>query len=93
MIDVHELLRTKENDLIRVRKEIEALRVVASMLADSEAPAPQSNFNSAESRMPLGMMAAPENPPQDELQPEETSSEVVLPKRSLRDWFSHAAGE
>ena len=35
MIDVHELLRQKEDDIIRVRREIDALYVVAQILSDS----------------------------------------------------------
>lgn len=36
MVDVYEMLRQKENDLVRVRKEIQALRFVAPMLSDSD---------------------------------------------------------
>jgi len=32
MIEVYELLRSKENELARVRTEIEALRIVAALL-------------------------------------------------------------
>jgi hypothetical protein len=93
MIDVHELLSTKENDVIRVRKEIEALRLVASMLSDSEAPVSQTNFSSAETRLPVQSDMTQENPSQSESLNDETMSEAILPKRSLRDWFSRAAGE
>ena len=92
MIDVHELLRTKENDLIRIRKEIEALRLVAPLLSDSEAAVSPTNFRSAETRLPLEVNAARENLSQDQSQPDDTS-EAILPKRTLRDWFSRAAGE
>jgi hypothetical protein len=34
MIEVYELLRTKENDLARVRREIEALRIVTALLLE-----------------------------------------------------------
>ncbi|HXJ86330.1 MAG TPA: hypothetical protein VMS18_05900 [Candidatus Binatia bacterium] len=36
MVDVYEMLRQKENDIVRVRREIQALRVVAPMLSDFE---------------------------------------------------------
>lgn len=38
MIDVYEMLRIKENDIIRVRKEIQALRCVAPLLSESDEP-------------------------------------------------------
>ena len=34
MIEVYELLRTKEDDLARVRREIEALRIVTPLLLE-----------------------------------------------------------
>jgi len=36
MIDAFELLRTKENELARVRKEIESLRIVAALLSETD---------------------------------------------------------
>ena len=36
MIEVYELLRTKEDDLARVRSEIEALRIVTSLLLEQD---------------------------------------------------------
>jgi len=38
MKNVHEVLREKELDLIRVRQQVEALRVVAPMLMEREEP-------------------------------------------------------
>jgi hypothetical protein len=35
MIDAYELLRTKENDLARVRREIESLRIVATLISET----------------------------------------------------------
>ncbi len=34
MKDIHEVLRQKENELARVRREVEALRCVAPLLAE-----------------------------------------------------------
>lgn len=93
MIDVHELLRTKENDILRIRKEIEALRVVASLLADSELNASQTEPVSVETRLAHDINPSDENSLQDESQPVEASSESIPPKRTLRDWFSRAAGQ
>jgi hypothetical protein len=36
MIDAFELLRIKESDLARVRKEIESLRIVATLLSETD---------------------------------------------------------
>jgi hypothetical protein len=36
MIEVYEVLRTKENELARVRREIEALRAVTALLAEPD---------------------------------------------------------
>lgn len=37
-MDVYELLRIKENDIVRVQKEIQALRFVAPLLSESDEP-------------------------------------------------------
>lgn len=39
MKDPMEVLHSKEQELIRVRKEVEALRVVARLIDDNAAPA------------------------------------------------------
>lgn len=36
MKNAHEVLRQKEEDLVRVRKEVESLRLIAPMLGDDE---------------------------------------------------------
>jgi hypothetical protein len=51
MIEVYELLRTKENELARVRSEIEALRTVTALLAEPDdipntQPGPDPNISS-----------------------------------------------
>ncbi len=38
MKDPFEVLRAKEQELIRIRREVEALRIVAKMLADDDSP-------------------------------------------------------
>jgi hypothetical protein len=93
MMDVHELLIAKENDLIRIRKEIEALRLVAPLLSDSEVSVSQTELDSAATQLSVEINGAPETPSQDQSQPDEASSEPIPPKRTLRDWFSRAAGE
>jgi len=58
MIEVYELLRRKENDLARVRREIEALRTVTALLAEPDdnsdlQPGPDPNAS------PLPLDASP----------------------------------
>jgi hypothetical protein len=97
MIEVHELLRAKENELARVRREIEALWTVAALLSEPDdvadlqpLPDPQA------SPVPLEASLAEENALQDKFSPD--SDEVLFhsisPKRSrLRDWIGRAVGE
>lgn len=97
MIDVQELLRKKENDIIRVRKEIDALYVVAQILSDSHEDA-GSPVNGGSEPVPISAegYSAQASLPQDEQSPEsaEAQSESIPPKRSLlRNWFGQAAGE
>ena len=97
MIDVHELLRKKEDDIVRVRKEIDALYVVAQILSDADEET-GSRVNGGSEPVPVSIEAysAQASLPQDELLPEsaEASSESIPPRRSLlRNWFGQAAGE
>jgi hypothetical protein len=39
MKNAHEVLRQKEEDLVRVRKEVDSLRLIAPMLGDDEGSA------------------------------------------------------
>jgi hypothetical protein len=101
MNDVHEVLRMKENEINRVRKEIDALHLVAPLLSDSaDAQDVQPYGDSEAAPPPLESPRLVENL-QDhgqsgESSPErdETMFESIPPKRSLlRDWFGRAAGE
>lgn len=97
MIDVHELLRKKEDDIVRVRKEIDALYVVAQILSDSDEES-GSPVNGGSEPIPISTegYSAEAGLPQDELALDsaDASAESIPPKRSLlRNWFGHAAGE
>ena len=39
MRNIYEVLRSKEQDMIRIRKEIDALRIAARLLNDDSTPA------------------------------------------------------
>jgi len=101
MIDVQEVLKRKEDEIARVRREIDALHLVAPLLSDS---ADGHSFESSdETEMvlpPLEHQSTDESLHEshrfNELSPErdETMFESIPPKRSLlRDWFGKAAGE
>jgi hypothetical protein len=97
MIEVHKLLRTKENELARVRKEIEALRTVAPLLSERDEVADlQLGGDRHVSPVPLETSLAEENTLPDE--PSRGSDDVLFdsvpPKRNrLRDWIGRAVGE
>lgn len=96
MIDVYEMLQKKENDIIRVRKEIQALRFVVPMLLEpneAEGLQPDAEFQTDAASLESDVNI--ENPPQGEASPESTeASEGIPPKRSrLRDLLGLAAGE
>ena len=93
MVDVYEMLRQKENDIVRVQKEIQALRFVAPMLFEADDPQVLQPDGDAGSVTPsIERDAAIENPPQDETSPD--LSQAIPPKRSrLRSLLGLAAGE
>ena len=98
MIDVQDLLRQKENDINRVRKEIHALQLVAPLLSDSEevSAAPSQAYPETVDATAAqnATTDAPNTITAIEPEPAEASSEPIPPKRGiLRDWFSRAAGE
>lgn len=96
MIDVYEMLRMKENDIVRVRKEIQALRFVAPMLLEPEEVQvlqPETDPGTAVGSMEND--GTVENLPHDEPSPDSAElSDGIPPKRSrLRDLLGLAAGE
>jgi hypothetical protein len=97
MIEVHKLLRTKENELARVRKEIEALRTVAPLLSEGDEVADlEPGSDRHVSPVPLEASLAEENALQDEPSPDsdDVLFDSIPPKRSrLRDWIGRAVGE
>jgi hypothetical protein len=97
MIEVHELLRTKENELSRVRREIEALRTVAPLLAEpEELTDSQPSSETAASPVPVDASSVHESDLEDASSPESNEAAVqpISPKRSrVRDWLGRAVGE
>ena len=96
MIDVYEMLRKKENDIVRVRKEIEALHFVVPMLLEpDEIQVLQSDAVSATNTVSLERDVSIENPPPGEASPDSAEiSQGISPKRSrLREMLGLAAGE
>jgi hypothetical protein len=97
MTDVQELLRTKENDLARVQREIEALRTVAVLLVEpDDAEVVASNADPDAASVQLEGSVAQGNASEDESSPKpaEDLPEPIAPKRSrVRDWLGRAVGE
>ena len=103
MVDVYEMLRQKEDDIVRVRREIQALRFVAPMLFEADDPQvlpPDGDSRnvtfSFESDTPsIENDVAIENPLPDEASLEPVGvSQAIPPKRSrLRNLLGLAAGE
>lgn len=93
-MDVHELLRTKENAIARVREEIKALHIVAPLLAEPQEGAEGNgdSFAAAGAMNPAGEEEAAEgqvSSPSDDI-----SLKPIPPKRNrLRDWLSLAVGQ
>jgi len=94
MTDVYEMLRIKENQLARVREEIDALRVAAPLLSeDDEAQDSQiSNYDAARRSIPGDVV---EDPMQNAVSTEAAEvSPAIPPTRSrLRNLLGLAAGE
>ncbi len=97
MIEVHKLLRRKENELALVRKEIEALRTVAPLLSEPDDGADlQPGSDGRASPVPLEASLAEENALRDEPSPDsdDVLFDSIPPKRSrLRDWIGRPVGE
>jgi hypothetical protein len=101
MIDVHELLRRKEDEINRVRREIDALHLVAPLLSDSVDGQDLQAYSDSQAAFPAledphAVESLQDGAPLNERSPEsdENLFESIQPKRSLlRDWFGRAAGE
>jgi hypothetical protein len=104
MVDVYEMLRQKEDDIVRVRKEIQALRFVAPMLFEADDPQVlQPDGDSGNVTFSIESVTASiesndvamELPPEDEVSPEPVGvSQAIPPRRSrLRNLLGLAAGE
>jgi hypothetical protein len=97
MTDVQEVLRTKENELARVQREIEALRTVAVLLSEpDDAEALASTDDPDPARIQTEAPVAQENTLHDEPSPDASEGlfKSIPPMRSrVRNWFGRAAGE
>jgi hypothetical protein len=88
MTDVQEVLRTKENELARVQREIEALRTVAVLLCEpDEAETLRATADPDAASVQQEESVGPEDASQDQSSPKPA-------KRSrVRDWLGRAVGE
>jgi len=88
MTDVQEVLRTKENELARVQREVEALRTVAVLLDEPDnAEAYPSDADPGAASVQLEGSVTHEDASQDEL------SQQPAKRSRVRDWLGRAVGE
>jgi len=104
MIDAYELLRVKETNLARVRKEVDSLRVVAKLLSEpDENEALQMHEDGRRQAIRLASSEGNEDAQRDETVPHATAplfqltkqnSEESSPKpRRFRLWLGRSVGE
>ena len=96
MNDVHELLRTKENQVARIRQEINALHIVAPLLAEpGEAQGLPPALDSDTEIGSTEKAVNEEDSDEEEIAGEPAKlGEPIPPRRNrLRDWLGFAVGE
>src|SRR5215471_18432345 len=104
MIDAYQLLWAKETDLVRVRKEVESLRIVATLLSDTEeTQTSQRDEDVTSTGVELDKPNSNENAQPDEPIPDPTALPVELKKqnnresslkpRIFRNWLGRSMGE
>ena len=86
MIDAYQLLWAKETDLVRVRKEVESLRIVATLLSDTEdTQSLQRDGDVTTTGVELDKPNGNESAQQDEPFPDPTALAVELKKQNSRE--------
>jgi hypothetical protein len=97
MIDAYEMLRIKENELTRIKKEIESLRIAADLLREPDDPHDSQYRRDDESPVVRSEAAAREREESSQ-EPAAASTETLFhsmgpqPSR-LRSWLGRAVGE
>jgi hypothetical protein len=104
MIDAYELLRIKESDLARIHREIESLRIVATLLSETEEKEVLQR-DEDERRMVAQLDSSDDNKNAQYHEPLPDPAAVLFqmtkqnsldssPKpRRFRNWFGRAVGE
>lgn len=104
MIDAYELLRIKESDLARIQREIESLRIVATLLSETEEKEVLQR-DEDERRMVAQVDSSDDNKNAQYHEPLPDPTAVLFqmtkqnsldssPKpRRFRNWFGRAVGE
>jgi hypothetical protein len=96
MTDVHELLRTKENQVARVREEIKALHIVAPLLAEpgeAQNSPPAINSDVGVSSAEKGVSEEDPGEAESADQPADPGDPIPPRRNRLRDWLGFAVGE
>ena len=97
MTDAYELLQTKERELALVRKEIAALRMVATLLSETD-DGEASESNEDQAREVTQFDTPGRNDDRQQEEPLQDSIRLLFqsssPKRGrLRDWLDRVVGE
>jgi hypothetical protein len=104
MIDAYELLRIKESDLARIHREIESLRIVATLLSETdEKEVLQRDEDERRMVAQLDSSDDNKNAQYHEPLPDPTAALFQMTKqnslgsspkpRRFRNWFGRAVGE
>ena len=103
MIDAYQLLRAKESDLVRVRMEVESLRIVVTLLSETDETEALQMDGDRNTVVKLDASDSKDNKQDDEPVPDpaalphqlkKQNSRVSSPKPSMfRNWLGRSAVE
>lgn len=91
MIDAYQLLRAKESDLVRVRKEVESLRIVATLLLEADETEVVQRDGDRKTVVELDASGSNENTQNDELVPDPAALALQLKKQNSGESSSKAS--
>jgi|SRR5215471_6543658 len=91
MIDAYQLLLAKESDLVRVRKEVESLRIVATLLSETDETGALQRDGERKTVAELDASDSNENTKDNEPAPDPAALALQLKKQNGGDSSSKAS--
>ena len=85
MIDAYQLLRAKESDLVRVRMEVESLRIVVALLSETDETEALQMNNDRNTVVKLDASDSKESKPDDEPVSDPATLPHQLKKQNSRE--------